>query len=236
MFGAGLKLAVPLVAAALLLTACAESVSTPTTTPPTASAEESPSATPTQQQSGGSPQPAPNESPEPSVDPSTFDLVEGVRTADLAAMPETLLGLVQVSNRAELEQHRALVDYADAVDTLRLGFAAYFLETAESGYVHVLDTEDEHYQTAFRDSVEQLEADGRPVQESHHRYGPIEWDCAETTPLEDFDRDMAVCRTVRYGRVISVTLVALTEPDAAQAPVLGDYLGEISRALEAVGG
>lgn len=211
--------------------ACADAVSTPTTTPPaatptgsgTTTAEPSPTLEPTQE-------------PSPSIDPETLDDVGGVTTLHLANMPAVVLDLEQVSSRAEVEEHRAVVDYADAGDAARLGYAAYFVEVEEGNYVPVFDTEDDNYVKALRDSVEQLEGEGRIVHQSEIRHGEISWDCAETESDEGFERDMAVCRSVKYGRIISVSLVTLADPEEpSRTRTVEKYLGEISDALVAIG-
>lgn len=211
--------------------ACADAVSTPTTTPPAATPTGSGTIT-----AEPSPTLEPSQEPSPSIDPETLDDVDGVTTLHLANMPAAVLELEQVSSRAEVEEHRAVVDYADAGDAARLGYAAYFVEVGEGSYVPVFDIEDDNYVKALRDSVEQLEGEGRIVHQWEIRHGEINWDCAETESDEGFERDMAVCRSVKYGRIISVSLVTLADPEEpSRTRTVEKYLGEISDALVAIG-
>ncbi len=221
--------AIALVAPVLALTGCGGGVSTPTTTPPTTTAAPSPtSATPSQ----GAPTSQPTPSPAPSTPLEQRDDVNGVTTFDLAEMPEYLVDLHRTDNRAVLEEHRAVVDYTGQAGNIKLGYAAYFVEISEGQFVPVRDRTDEHYLTALQDSVEQFEAEGRQVVQSQPQLGGVDWDCAEMARDDAFERDMAVCRSVMYGRVISATLIVHHDPDGAELNhKVGLYLGQLGEAL-----
>lgn len=220
--------AIALLAPVLALVGCVGGVSTPTTTPPTTPAATA-SAT-------GEQTPTVEPSPSPSPTVEVQDDVNGVTTQDLAEMPEYMVDLRRTDFRAIPEEHRAVVEYTGQAGHIKLGYAAYFVEVAEGQFVAVHDRDDDHYLTALQDSVEQLEAEGREVTLSDPRLGGVQWDCAETERDEAFERDMAVCRSVMHGRVISATLMVHHEPDAAElSHRVSLYLGQLGEALLQVG-
>lgn len=217
----------------LALAGCVDGVSTPTTTPPstTPAATASPEAT-----VPGTPTGSPSPSPEPSMPPEELDDVDGVTTDHLARMPEYLVDLHRSDSRANVDEHRAVVEYSGQAGHVKLGYAAFFVEVPDGRFVQVADRTDELYLTALHDSVEQLEADGRQVVQSQPRLGGIDWDCAETERDEEFERDMAVCRSTMYGRIISATLIVHHEPDGAElSHRVSLYLGQLGEAVLAIG-
>ncbi len=231
------RLILPLLAPAVLLTACSAAQEEPTeptvvTSPMTSETAEvdddsaQPSPEPSEQEPASSPS-----QDDPTVD-ADLDLQDGVRTNDFGRMPTQIGDMSLVSKETDPSEHSVRFVY-EAPDKKKMAqFMANFA-FVDGESTPVVDTDSEAYRTEIDSAVASYEEAGSSVDQRSVSAGGLEWDCVEAVGPEDFDSTL--CVSLRYGRVLDAQYITVQGDDAGIGQqAVEEVLTEIGEAVVAL--
>ncbi len=231
------RLILPLLAPAVLLTACSAAQEEPTE--PTVIASPMTSETAEVDEVSPEPSPDPSEqdptSPLSQDDPTVdvdLDLQDGVRTNDFGRMPTQIGTMGLVSKETDPGEHSVRFVY-EASDKKKMAqFMANFT-FVDGESTPVVDTDSEAYRTEIDSAVVSYEEAGSSVDQRSVSAGGLKWDCVEAVGPENFDSTL--CVSLRYGRLLDVQYITVRGDDAgARQQAVEEVLTEMGEAVVAL--